>query len=245
MIRVIKTELWKLKRYSVLWIGVSAMLSVVLLTRFMAAAEDGSLYTLERFINNVIWNNFTLIYPAAVTLIAGYLIERERTDDTLKNLLTVPYSFRFLLLAKVLTCSLIAVFLAAAAFVFTLTVFFISGFPGFSAAAALKGFLQMIGMNLCVYLAVLPIILFTGQRQGTYMFGVAFTFFYGFAGAFASGHGLSSLYPISAGLGLIGYQGDGVTGSASLLTGSCVLLLIGALCIIMIITSYDRVKKQR
>ena len=47
MLRLVKTELWKLKRYSVIWIGIAAMLSVVLLTRFMGIASDGAVHTLS------------------------------------------------------------------------------------------------------------------------------------------------------------------------------------------------------
>lgn len=150
MLRLIKTELWKLKRYSVIWIGIAATLSVVLLTRFMATASDGVVHTLTNFSNNVIWNNVTLLYPATITLIAGYIMERERTDDTLKNILTLPVSFRRLLVGKLLVSALLAVLLAVIEFVFTLCVFFISAFPGFSVGGAVQSLLQMIGMNLCV-----------------------------------------------------------------------------------------------
>lgn len=207
MLRLVKTELWKLKRFSVIWIGIAATLSVVLLTRFMATAADGVVHTFENFSDDVIWNNFTLIYPAVITLIAGSIIERERNDDTMKNLLSIPVSFRRLLLGKLLASCLLAVLLAVLEFAFTFGVSFISRFPGFSAGGAVCSLLQMIGMNLCVYIAVLPIIILTGRRAGTFMTGVIFAFFYGFIGAFVTGHGLNNIYPITAGLGLIGYQG--------------------------------------
>ncbi len=245
MLKLVKTELWKLKRYSVIWIGVAATLSVVLLTWFMTVAADGSEHTLKNLSNNVIWNNFTLIYPATITLIAGYTMERERTDDTLKNLMSLPISFRRLLVGKLLTSGLIAVLLALIEFVFTLGVFFISGYPGFSPSIAVRSLIQMIGMNLCVYVVVLPIIIFTGQREGTFMAGVAFAFFYGFVGTFASGHGLTSLYPISAGLGLINYQGDGAVGIINKSVCLIVILLMAVFSAIMIFHSHDRVKKQK
>lgn len=245
MLKLVKTELWKLKRYSIIWIGVAAMFSVVLLTRFMAVAANGVVHTLANFSSDVIWNNFTLIYPATITLIAGYAVERERTDDTLKNLLTLPVSFRRLLIGKLLASGLIAALLAAIEFVFTLGVSFISGFPGFGAGGAAHSLFQMIGMNLCVYIAVLPIIIFTSQRAGTFMAGVAFAFFYGFVGTFASGHGLTSLYPISAGLGLINYQGDGSTGGINKPVCLIVMLLMAVLSAVMIIFSRDRIKEKK
>lgn len=186
MLKIAKTEFYKLKRYSVVWIGVATMLTVVLLTRFMATASDGAVHTLEYFSNSVIWNNFSLIFPATITLIAGYIIERERVDDTLKNILTIPIPFRKLLAGKLIAVGGLAIILAAIEFVFTMIIFFISRFPGFSFAGMILALVRMIGMNLFVYVAVLPIIVFTGQRAGSFMAGVGFSFFYGFVGTFAS-----------------------------------------------------------
>lgn len=85
MVRIIKSEITKLKRYSMVWVGFAAMLLVVLLTRFEATANNGVTYTFQDFSNAAIWNSFTLIFPATITLIAGYIINREQTDDTLKT----------------------------------------------------------------------------------------------------------------------------------------------------------------
>ena len=172
MLKIAKTEFYKLKRYSVVWIGVATMLTVVLLTRFMATASDGAVHTLEYFSNSVIWNNFSLIFPATITLIAGYIIERERVDDTLKNIMTIPIPFRKLLAGKLIAVGGLAIILAAIEFVFTMIVFFISRFPGFSFAGMILALVRMIGMNLFVYVAVLPIIVFTGQHAGSFMAGV-------------------------------------------------------------------------
>ena len=49
MLKIAKTEFYKLKRYSVVWIGVATMLTVVLLTRFMATASDGRFIPLNIF----------------------------------------------------------------------------------------------------------------------------------------------------------------------------------------------------
>lgn len=44
MFRVIKTEFLKLRRYFILWIGVSLMLLTVLVTLFTSLAEDGMVW---------------------------------------------------------------------------------------------------------------------------------------------------------------------------------------------------------
>ena len=50
MKNIVKTEFFKMKRYSVLWIGVATMALVVLLSRFMATASDGAVHTLSNFL---------------------------------------------------------------------------------------------------------------------------------------------------------------------------------------------------
>ena len=239
MLKIAKTEFYKLKRYSVVWIGVATMLTVVLLTRFMATASDGAVHTLEYFSNSVIWNNFSLIFPATITLIAGYIIERERVDDTLKNILTIPIPFRKLLAGKLIAVGGLAIILAAIEFVFTMIIFFISRFPGFSFAGMILALVRMIGMNLFVYVAVLPIIVCTGQRAGSFMAGVGFSFFYGFVGTFASGHGLGNIYPVTAGLGLINYQG-GETAAYNIFLSTGILLLMFTISTVMLLFAENK-----
>lgn len=244
MKNIVKTELYKIKRYSVLWIGIATMLAVVLLARFMATASDGATHTLLNFSSSVIWNNLVLIYPATITLMSGYIIERERTDDTIKNILTIPISFRKLLTGKLITVGLLTIILSLFEFVFTIVVFFISGFPGFSFEGAIHILFQMIGMNLLAYAAVLPIIAFVGQRSGSFMSGVGFAFFYGFIGMMASGHGLRDIYPITAGLSIVRYQDtDGTTIAGnpfiSVMILSFVLLITG----LIVLNSKNRERK--
>lgn len=239
MMNVIKTEFYKLRHYSVVWIGIATMLSVVLLTRFMATASDGAIHTLENFSENVIWNNFSLMFPATITLIAGYIIDRERTDDTLKSILTIPVSFRRMLTGKLVVVGILAVLFAMTEFFFTMVVFFISGYPGFRVLVMVQALLQMIGMNLCVYVAVLPVISFTGQRGGSFMAGVGFTFFYGFISTFASGHGLGNIYPITAGLGIIHYKGGGAVSYNQFLSATILLFML-ALTVVITLLSKNR-----
>lgn len=247
MISIIKTEFYKLKRYSILWIGFATMLTVVLLSRFMATAADGTVHTFKNFSNNVIWNNFSLIFPATITLIAGYIMNREFTDDTLKNILVIPISFRKILLGKLLTVGILAILLGFLEFAFTTIVFLLSGFPEFTLWACVSTLLQMVGMNIFVYIAVLPIIALTAQKSGSFMPGVAFALFYGYIGSFASGHGLGDLYPITAGLGLINYQ-SGEPISYNLFIECIVLISILCITAIILFNAKDRgivVKKTK
>ena len=102
MVRIIKTEFYKLKRYHILWAGVALMLLSVLLTLFTSMANDGSVWDFAYLTEQVIKNNMSMIFPMCISLIAGYMISREQTVDTLKNILTVPVSFKRLLTGKLI-----------------------------------------------------------------------------------------------------------------------------------------------
>ena len=234
MVSIIKSEFSKMKRYSVIWIGVATMFTVVLLARFMATASDGATHTLMNFSSSVIWNNLVLIYPATIALIAGYIIDRERTDDTLKNILTIPVSFRKMLIGKLIAVGCMAAALSVIEFLFTLIVFFASGFPGFSIGGMIQVLFQMIGINMISYIAVMPVIAFTAQRSGS------FAFFYGFVGMMASGHGLRDLYPITAGLTVIGYQDGSSDPTGNILLSVASILFILAVTFIIVFTAKNR-----
>lgn len=86
MWRIVKTELWKLKRYNIIWAGISLMLLSVLLTLFTSMAKDGSVWDFRYLIEQVIKNNMSTIFPMYITLISGYIITREQKDDTLNSI---------------------------------------------------------------------------------------------------------------------------------------------------------------
>ena len=184
MVRIVKTEFYKLKRYHILWAGVALMLLSVLLTLFTSMANDGSVWDFAYLTEQVIKNNMSMIFPMCISLIAGYMISREQTDDTLKNILTVPISFKWLLTGK-LICSL-----------FTIIAEMIVGFPGFQISLALKAALQITAVNFFLYIAVLPIIIITCRKAGSFLVGVIIAFVYGYGGMFAAGNmTLANLYP--------------------------------------------------
>ena len=109
MVRIVKTEFYKLKRYHILWAGVALMLLSVLLTLFTSMANDGSVWDFAYLTEQVIKNNMSMIFPMCISLIAGYMISREQTDDTLKNILTVPISFKKLLTGKLIVCGVLSI----------------------------------------------------------------------------------------------------------------------------------------
>ena len=165
MVRIVKTEFYKLKRYHILWAGVALMFLSVLLTLFTSMANDGSVWDFAYLTEQVIKNNMSMIFPMCISLIAGYMISREQTDDTLKNILTVPISFKKLLTGKLIVCGVLSIILGLICSLFTIIAEMIVGFPGFEISLALKAALQITAVNFFLYLAVLPIIALTCRRD--------------------------------------------------------------------------------
>lgn len=97
---IISTELLKIKRYSVVKAGLVMMSLSVLMSCFYLTASTNKVWDFQYFIQQVIISNCTLFFPIIITLVAVYIISRETTDDTLKSILTVPISYKKLLIAK-------------------------------------------------------------------------------------------------------------------------------------------------
>ena len=207
MVRIVKTEFYKLKRYHILWAGVALMLLSVLLTLFTSMANDGSVWDFSYLIEQVIKNNMSMIFPMCISLIAGYMISREQTDDTLKNILTVPISFKRLLTGKLIVCAVLSIIFGLICSLFTIIAELLVGFPGFQVTLPLKSTLQITAVNFFLYLAVLPIIVITCRKAGSFLVGVIIAFVYGYGGMFAAGNmTLANIYPITASLGMVGYR---------------------------------------
>lgn len=71
MLKLIKTEVLKLRRYPIVWVAVAAMFCGPLLTWFTISMDTSGTYTFLDFSNNVIWTNFDAVNPLVFTLLAG------------------------------------------------------------------------------------------------------------------------------------------------------------------------------
>ena len=242
---IVKTEFYKLKRYHILWAGVALMLLSVLLTLFTSMANDGSVWDFAYLTEQVIKNNMSMIFPMCISLIAGYMISREQTDDTLKNILTVPISFKKLLTGKLIVCGVLSIIFGLICSLFTIIAEMIVGFPGFEISLALKAILQITAVNFFLYLAVLPIIALTCRRAGSFLVGVIIAFVYGYGGMFAAGNmTLANLYPITASLGMVGYRSYDTAVNWNIGTCSCSLVLAVVISAILILCMKEREATQ-
>ena len=84
----------------------------------------------DYFMQQVMISNCTLFFPIIIALIAGYIITREYTDDTMKNILTIPIPYKQLLSGKLLILLLLTISFSLIGCVIALVINIIVGFPG-------------------------------------------------------------------------------------------------------------------
>lgn len=244
MIKIIKVEFTKLKRYFIVWSGMAIMLLTVLLSLFTSMANDGAVWTFQMLIEQVIKNFVTLTFPMCIALITGYMISRETTDDALKSIITVPVSFQKLMIGKLVVSAILSLYLGIVCCFFTIIANFIMGFGGFTLGSAMVDAGEMALLALYVYLAVLPIIVITSNIRNGALIGVVLALVYGFLGMFTMGS-LSSIYPPSAALGVIQYRSYDI--GVNWNTPLCVLSIVSMLGISLALIYLQRpdIKKDR
>ena len=147
MLSIVSSEFQKIKRYHVLLIGIIGLaLSPVLglITQSVSIEEARNPnFDLGALINSTIWNNATIFMPV---------------DGTLKNIFVIPVPFSKLLAGKLLFLGLLSLIWGLYSFTTTIIVGVCTGLQGLSISVLVTGLLQMAGLSICVYIAVLPII---------------------------------------------------------------------------------------
>ncbi len=198
---IIKTEFLKLKRYYVVKAGIIMTILSPLLTLFYSTANDGQTWTFDYFMQQVMISNCTLFFPIIITLIAGYIITREYTDDTMKNISTIPISYKQLLSGKLFVLLLLTICFSFIGCVIALAINIIAGFPGVHFGSIFNLFIRVIGANMGIYISVLPIILLFCCSANNFLGGVALAFLYGYFGSFIGK--VLNYYPIKASMILV------------------------------------------
>lgn len=241
-VSMIGLEFIKLRRTALLWVGIAAGIGSIAISLYLSVADKTTEYTFDIFTGNVISNNMSLFLPFTAVLTVGYMMEQERTCCTLKSILSIPVTFRKLLAAKLTAGMCFTAAYSLLQWVLSLLTCSILHLSGMNPVSAIVKFGTMLGMNLCVYIAVLPVIAFTVQYTGYYMAGVGFAVFYGFCSIFATGHGFTAVYPVSAGLVLLKFNMAPTIQERINAVSSLSLMLV--LTIILTLTSYDRTGKS-
>ena len=112
---LLKAELLKLRRCQILWVGLVALALCPLVqygSQLIVEAEyRNPNYDFSTLFENVVWGNTQMFFPISLVMIGSWLIDRESTHDTLKNIMTIPVSMPKMLGAKLFWVGIFAVLL--------------------------------------------------------------------------------------------------------------------------------------
>lgn len=248
MLNSMITEFQKLKRYSIVLIGIigvscSPIISIVMQNIMTDDAKSILNYTFPDLLNSTIWNNMTICFPMILALIGGYMMNREYTDDTLKNILTASVSFPKLMAGKLMTLGVLAIFLGLFNALVTVIVGLIACRENMTFSVILIGTLQISAMALFTCVGEMPLIAYCGKKQDSFKGGAIAAFLLGYISIYFKDPLIRNLYPLSAGLSIVNFEGEGfvsdTAGAYSSSQNSMIgLIVIAAMLLLTIIIIY-------
>lgn len=243
MWNILRGEWSKLRRCQILLVGIVALALCPVVqygTQLIVNPEirDPN-YDFVSLFSNVIWGNTQIFLPISLVMIGGWLIDRENTNDTMKNLRTVPVSYARLLGGKLIVTLCLSLLFGIYSVAVTVLTGSIAGLDGLSAAVLLRQGAQVIAAAFTTGLVCMPMILIFGQIRGAYLGGSILTFFLGYCILFFKSGFLLSAYPFSAALTLAGFDMETYNGATqppnlglALCGMAAILVLTGALLLL-------------
>lgn len=247
MLNSIITEFYKLKRYSIILIGLigvacSPVISITMQNIMANDAKSILNYTFPDLLNSTIWNNMTIFFPMILTLTGGYMMNREYTDDTLKNLLTVPLSYAQIAIGKLVTLGIVSILLGIFNSLVTIVVGLIACRENMNTYTLFNGILQISVMALFSCIGEMPLIAYCGRKQDAFKAVAIAAFLLGYISIYFKNPLIRNLYPLSAGLSIVGFNGEGFvtdtagaySSSQNSIIGICVMIAMIVLSIVVI-----------
>mgnify|MGYP001623061606 CR=1 FL=1 len=184
MLAIIITEIEKLKRYAVLKAGVIVVIFSVLYSFAPVLANDGFREDFPIVMNNILRSNCINFFPSMIVLIGGFIARREYTEDTLKNVLTVPVLIRKLLLGKVLVLFFLTIFFSVLSGLLGIILCVISSLSNVTIPLMIEWITRIVLGNIFLFIALLPITIISTFSVDTVYVCTAVGFVYGFLASF-------------------------------------------------------------
>lgn len=219
MRNILLSELLKMRRCQILLVGIVAVTLCPVVQYGSQLVMDPSLrdlsYDFTHLFSNVIWGNTQIFLPISLVMAGGWFIDRETSNDTLKNIVTIPISMSALLGAKLAATALLALLFGLYSVAVTLLTGCAAGLLGLTPSLALQYGGRTVLAALLTYVVCTPMILIFGQIRGAYLGGSILTFFLGYSMLFFKSGTLLSAYPFSAALILAGFDMRAYNGAVS------------------------------
>ena len=157
---ILKGEWRKLRRCQILLVGIVALALCPVVqygTQLIINPEmRDQNFDFVKLFANVIWGNTQIFLPISLVMIGGWLIDRENTNDTMKNLLTVPVSYPKLLGGKLIVTIFLSILFGIYSVAVTVLTGTLAGLDGLSAAVLLRQGVQLVAAAFNTSLVCMP-----------------------------------------------------------------------------------------
>lgn len=165
MLNLIYAEFLKMRRSMMALVSLAgaAVTPLITFTSFVVYRERHGLGPLmmEKLLNDTSLYAVILIGTPLFGVLATWLFNREFVEDTLKSVLVIPVSRTSLVAAKFVTLFFWLVALSAWSWLVAVTLGFIGGFGGATAALLWRYFVTFVAEGCWLYLLTTPIVLAT------------------------------------------------------------------------------------
>ena len=217
---ILKGEWRKLRRCQILLVGIVALALCPVVqygTQLIINPEmRDQNFDFVKLFANVIWGNTQIFLPISLVMIGGWLIDRENTNDTMKNLLTVPVSYPKLLGGKLIVTIFLSILFGIYSVAITVLTGTLAGLDGLSTAVLLRQGVQLVAAAFNTSLVCMPL-----------------TFFLGYCILFFKSGFLLSAYPFSAALILAGFDMQAYNGATQ---APSTLLALAGIAAVLVLT---------
>lgn len=237
MLQLVLCELQKLKKCNILWVIATGALFSAFMTFIqfvMAQNIDHQAADFEQFYMAAIWNNFFVAFPLIITLMGGMIFNQEYSNGTLKAILTIPISIKKLYAAKIIVIGFLVLALSIVNDIFVFIGANLLHLQGINGLPMMKSLLQICGIAIFIYIAVLPLIIWGFRKVNGYYPMLVVAFMYGFFGSLLIPKGFGDFYPITAGLRIMKYAvlPKGSSSAAFITVAIMIFISISIICFV-------------
>ena len=158
-------EICKIKRMKMTYVAYIGILFSMIISsvQLLGRVQDA---TFEQLASMFTYNNVLLVLPFCLSLIGGYIIDREYTQNTQKNLFTIPVRWSRVIKAKVLVAFSLSIWIG----LFSNIVLILTGMVMNCSQIAITDIWKIVISNfispVCVLVGTLPIILWFSKAKG-------------------------------------------------------------------------------
>ena len=150
-------EICKIKRMKMTYVAYIGILFSMIISsvQLLGRVQDA---TFEQLASMFTYNNVLLVLPFCLSLIGGYIIDREYTQNTQKNLFTIPVRWSRVIKAKVLVAFSLSIWIG----LFSNIVLILTGMVMNCSQIAITDIWKIVISNfispVCVLVGTLPMV---------------------------------------------------------------------------------------